>query len=95
MCRLCGDREETINHIINELTQKEYKTRHDWVSKVIHREYGKKLKFDYTIKWYMHTPEFVLENETHKLLGDLEIQTDHLISTRGPYLIIIKEKKKE
>ena len=30
--RLCGDRDETINHIISEcgkLAQKEYKTRHD------------------------------------------------------------------
>ena len=38
-CRLCGDRDETINHIISEcskLAQKEYKTRHDWVGKVIH-----------------------------------------------------------
>ena len=40
-CRQCGDREETINHIISEcskLAQKEYKTRHDWVDKVIHSE---------------------------------------------------------
>ena len=45
-CRLCGDRDETINHIINEcseLAQKEYKTRHDWVGKVIHWEMCKKL----------------------------------------------------
>ena len=38
-CTLCGDRNETINHIINEcnkLAQKEYKTTHDWVGKVIH-----------------------------------------------------------
>ena len=35
-CRLCGDRDETINHIISEcskLAQKEYKTRRDWVGK--------------------------------------------------------------
>ena len=35
-CRLCGDRDETINHIISEcskLAQKEYKTRHDWVGR--------------------------------------------------------------
>ena len=40
-CRLCGDRDETINHMISEcskLTQKEYKARHDWVGKVIHWE---------------------------------------------------------
>ena len=38
---LCGDKEETINHIISEcskLAQKEYKTRHDWVDKVINWE---------------------------------------------------------
>ena len=38
-CRLCGDRNETINLIISEcskLAQKEYKARHDWVSKVIY-----------------------------------------------------------
>ena len=37
-CTLCGDRNETINHIISKcskLAQKEYKTRHDWVGKVI------------------------------------------------------------
>ena len=52
-CRLCGNRDETINHIISEcskLAQREYKTRHDWVGKVIHWEMCKKLKFDYTNK---------------------------------------------
>ena len=38
-CRLCGDSDETINHIVSEcskLTQEEYKTRHDCVGKVMH-----------------------------------------------------------
>ena len=38
-CRLCGERDEMINHIISEcskLAQKEYKTNHDWVGKVIY-----------------------------------------------------------
>ena len=38
-CRLCGDRDETTNHIrskCSRLAQKEYKTRDDWVGKVIH-----------------------------------------------------------
>ena len=33
-CRLCSDRDETINHIISEcskLARKEYKARHDWL----------------------------------------------------------------
>ena len=40
-CRLRGDIDKTINYIIREcskLVQKEYKTRHDWVGKVIHWE---------------------------------------------------------
>ena len=30
----------------SKIAQKEYKTRHDWVDKVIHWELCKKLKFD-------------------------------------------------
>ena len=68
-CRLCDHRDETINHIISEcckVAQKEYNTRHDWVSKGIHWETCKKFKFDHTNKWYMHNPGSVLE--MHKLL---------------------------
>ena len=70
-CRLWGDRDETINHIISgcsKLAQKEYKSRHDWVGKVIHWEMCKKFKFDRTNKWYMHNQAPVLENDTHKLI---------------------------
>ena len=94
-CRLCGEGDKTINHIISEcskLAQKEYKTRHDWVGKVIHWEMCK-FKFDHTNKWYMHNPEPVLENNTHKLLRDFDIHTDHLISVRRPDLIIINKKR--
>ena len=64
-CRLRGDRDETIYYIISEcskLAQKEYKTRHDWVGKVIHLEVSKKFNFEHTNKWYMYSPESVLEN---------------------------------
>ena len=44
---------------------------------MIHLELCKKLKFDHTNKWYMHNPESVLENGTHKLFWDFAIQTDH------------------
>ena len=76
-CRLCGDRDKTINHIIGEcskLAQKEYKTRHDWVSKVIHWKMYKKFKFDHRNKWYLYNPTSVLENDTHKLLWNSDIQ---------------------
>ena len=41
----------------------------------------------------MHKPESVLENETHKILWDFEIQTDHLIPARRPDQEIIYKKK--
>ena len=75
-CRLCGDRDETINHIISEcskLAQKENKTRHDRVGKVIHWKMCTKFKFDHTNRWYMHNPTSVLENDTHKLQWEFVI----------------------
>ena len=95
-CRLCRDRDKMINHIIrkcSKLAQKEYKTRHDWVDKVIHWELCKKFKFDHTKKWYMYNTKSVLKNEMHKLLWDFEIQTYHLISSRRPDFIIINKKR--
>ena len=66
-CRLCGDRDKTINYIIrkcSKLAQKEYKTRHDRVGKVINLELSKKFRFDNTSRWYMHNQESVPKNET-------------------------------
>ena len=100
--RLCSDRDETINHIISECSKLiqsclvlYYKTRYDWVGKVIHWEIWKKFKFDHTNKSYIYNPEFVLENDTHKLLWDFDVHTDHLISARRPDLIIINKNIKK
>ena len=41
----------------------------------------------------MHKLKFVLENGTHKILYDFEIQTDHLISTRRINLVIFNKGK--
>ena len=60
---------------------------------IIHWEMCRKFQFDQTNKWYMHNPAPVLENDTHKLLWDFDIQMDHLIPARRPDLIIINNKK--
>ena len=94
--RLHGEKDETINHTINEcskLGQKGYKTRNDWAGKVIHMELRKKLKFDHINKWYMHNPEFVQENMVFKFLWNCEIKTDQLISARRPDLVIVNKKE--
>ena len=42
----------------------------------------------------MHNPAPVQENDSHKLLWDFNIQTDHLIPARRPDLIIINKRKR-
>ena len=42
----------------------------------------------------MHNPAPVLENDSHKLLWDFNMQTDHLIPARRPDLIIINKRKR-
>ena len=43
----------------------------------------------------MHNLAPVLENNTHKLLWDFDIETDHRILARRPDLIIINKKKED
>ena len=58
---------------------------------VIFWELCKWLEFVLTDKLYKHKTEFVLENETHKILLDIFIQMAHLISPTPN----VRRKKKE
>ena len=89
-CRLCGDRDETITHIIsecNKLAQNKYNTRPDRVGKLNHWEMCRKFNVDHAKKWYVHNPAPVLENDTYKLIWDFDIHTDQRISARRPDLV--------
>ena len=84
-----------VNHIrkCSKQSQKEYKTRHDWIGKVIHRGMCKLLKFDNTTQQHLRKPKFILENETNKIPGNFEIQTDHSIPAKKLVLVLTKKKK--
>ena len=41
----------------------------------------------------MQKPNSAREKETHKILQDFEIQTDHPIPTKRPNLVLINKKK--
>ena len=64
----------------SKLAQMEYKTRDNWVGKVIHLELCNRWKFGLTTKWYTHKPVFFLENERHKVFWDFETQTKEYIT---------------
>ena len=55
--KLYGDPSETVNHISNcsKLSLKNYMTSYDFKGKVIHRDLCKRLKCDYTRKFYKKT----------------------------------------
>ena len=63
------------------------------MGKVIYWKLCKKFKFDHINKWYVHNTESFLENKMPKPLWGFEIQTNHLISAKPPYLEIATKKK--
>ena len=79
----------------SEISQREYKTRHDWVGKVIHWKLCKRFKFEHTTKRCLHKPELVVENKTHKIPWDFVIQMDPLITTMRQDQVLINKKKIE
>ena len=60
---------EKLNNNNNNNNQKDYKTKHDYVGKVIQYELCKRMNFDHTAKWYMYKPESDLESETRNSRG--------------------------
>ena len=65
-CRMRGQVDETVNHIISEcskLAQVDYKHRHDWVGIRIHWEVCRKSGIKVILIWYEHKPQTVQENK--------------------------------
>ena len=82
-CRLCGERDETVSHIVAEckmLAQKYYKSwRHDKVAQVIHWRLCHRFKINREDKWYNYIPEPVLESREHKYCGTLRSKQTTLL----------------
>lgn len=95
MCRMCGQREETVMHIICEcskLAQKEYRKRHDQVCTAVHWKLCKRFDIKVSDKWYDHKAEAVTENENVKILWDFNIQTDRVIEARRPDIVVVDKQ---
>ena len=43
----------------------------------------------------MHKLKSVQETDTHKILSNIEIQTDHIISARRPDFVLIYKKRRK
>ena len=53
---------------MHQISTKQYKTRHDWVGKLIDYVLCKKLEFDHMNKYHMYHPEHVPENKTNSVI---------------------------
>ena len=96
-CRLCHNRNETVDHILSgceKLAQSEYKKRHDKVAAAIHWCMCKKHHIQCEEKWYQHRAEKVTETDDIKLLWDFPVQNDHVIEARRPDIILVEKKKR-
>ena len=98
LCRLCGEKGESVNLIVCEckrLSQRKYKQRHDNVAKVFHWKLCEKYHLEKKDKWYKHVPDSVSENDEVNLLWDVNIQCDHVIEARRPDIVVVNKQERK
>ena len=88
---MCGRKNETISHIVNEcgkFAEKEYKRWHDRVRSYVDWQFCEKLGFNRARVWYEHEPESTVQNENFNILWDFTIQCDHMDKVRKETMIM-------
>ena len=95
LCRMCGEKEETVQHIIYECkkqTQREYKRRHDTVAKLVHWKLCEKHNLERKEKWSDYCTEGVVEDDDVKLMWNINTQCHNVIEARRLELILVDKK---
>ena len=85
LCRACRKVDESTYHIVSgcsKFAQKECKRRHDNLGKIVHWKLARKRNFE------------ARDNEDHKILWDLNIQTKHVTEARSPDLVAVDKKER-
>ena len=98
LCRMCGEKGESIGHVVSEcekLAQREYKRRHDNVARIVHWTLCGKYDLERETNWYEHSPQGVVESDKVKMLWDFMIQCDHYIECRKPDIVVVEKEEKK
>ena len=98
LCKVCGQYDETIDHILSgcpELAKAEYIYRHNKVAKYIHWKICKFYNIETNEKWYEHQPCIVTEGKEVTILWDMPILTDKEIAANRPDIVVKDRKKKQ
>ena len=96
-CRLCGETDETIGHIVSKcskLAQREYKRRHGNVARMVHWKLYEEFNIETSEKWYLHNPKTATENVNHKLIWDIDILCHNLIVEKKPDIVTVNKMEK-
>ena len=94
-CRMCGEREETVQHVIckcKKLAQRECKRRHETVTKLVHWKLCENQNLARGQKWYEDAPKGDAEDDDVKLIRDINIQCDNVMDARRTNLILVEKK---
>ena len=100
LCRVCEKELETPMHIAAgcpALAGKQYKTRHDNVSRRVHWHLCRKYGIECPEKWYQHNPQHVSENKdaSVSIWWEVVVKTDRKVSNNHPDIVVLlKEEKK-
>ena len=97
-CRLCGEREETVMHVLSEckkIAQTEYKKRHDKVATWTHWRLCQIYSLPHADSWYKHLAQKVIDTPQVKILWDFNIQTDGVLEARRLDIVVTDKENQE
>ena len=57
---------------VKQLSQKEYKQKHDNIAIIVHLELRPKLGLVGQVKWYKHKPPIIVQNDMVKILWNFK-----------------------
>ena len=95
-CRLCKEKDVTIDHLISlciKIAQTNYKEHHNKVASMLNWNLCKKYHLPAFENWWEHNVEKVLQNEEVKILWDFKIQTDKHLGHNIPDIQWLKRSR--
>ena len=95
MCRICGQFQETVDHLVSgcpELAKTEHIQSHNKAAAYLHWTVCKHYNIKVQDKHYEHEPATVTETQVVTILWDMPIQTDKEIKANRPDMVV-KDKK--
>ena len=87
LCRICGQFQETIDHIVAgcpEMAKTEYLHRHNKAATYLHWNICKEFNINTKSKWYEHEPQTVSEKDDITIMWDMPMQRDRKIKANRP-----------